>query len=184
MRYFTNFPKIQYTKDLVIHAPCRFAFQKIIVDRDYNMWDYIIRNDYSPQHVANEYYGDPHLDWIIFLANRIINPYFAWPLSNFELEAYIEKKYSSFLVAASTWVNYKDEDGIAINAYQYNSLLGHTRQTAYEYEHFLNNEKRKIKLIDADRAPRFKQDLEDFLVRENNNLAYYLIYNPTFSFSK
>lgn len=183
MRYFTDFPKIRYGQDLVIHAPCRFAFQKIIIDRDYNMWDYIIRHDYTPQHVADAYYGDPHLDWIIFLANRVINPYFAWPLTNFELEAYIENKYGSLVVAGGIWVNHKDQDGVAINEFQYNALLGHTRETAYEHEHYLNNEKRKIKLIDADKAPKFKQDLEDFLIRENNQLSYYLQYNPKFSFS-
>jgi len=183
MRYFTDFPKIRYG-DLVIHAPCRFAFQKIILDRDYNMWDYTVKNDFTPVQVAEAYYDDPHLDWIIFLANRIINPYFAWPLSNFELEAYIEHKYGSLAGAIGQWVNHKDQDGVAINAFQYNASLGHTRQNAYEWEHELNNQKREIKLIDAERAPRFKQDLENFLIRENNQLSYYLQYNPTFSFSK
>lgn len=184
MRYFTDFPKIRYDDSLVIHAPCRFAFQKIVIDKDYNMWDYIVKDDFSPQHVADAYYDDPHLDWMVYLSNRIINPYFSWPLSNFELEAYIESKYGSLVAATALWVNHKDSDGIAINSYQYNALLEHTRQNAYEYEHDLNNEKRKIKLIDADKAPKFKQDLEDFLIRENNSLSYYRQYNPKFSFSQ
>lgn len=184
MRYFTDFPKIRYNSDLVIHAPCRFAFQKIIIDRDYNMWDYVIKNDYSPQHVADSYYNDPHLDWMIFLANRIVDTYFSWPLTNFELESYIESKYGSLAAAVGTWVNHKDSDGVPINAIQYSSVLGHTRQNAYEYEHELNNEKRKIKLIDADQATRFKQALENFLTKESNQLSYYLQYNPSFSFSK
>lgn len=184
MRYFTDFPKIRYGQDLVIHAPCRFAFQKIVVEKDYNMWDYVIKNDHSAQHIADLYYGDVHMDWIVYLANRTINPYFSWPLTNFELEEYIKVKYGTLSSAIGTWVSHKDEDGVAINVFQYNALLGHTRTNAYEYEHTLNNEKRKIKLIDAEKAPRFKQDLEDFLIRENNNLSYYLQYNPKFSLSK
>lgn len=184
MRYFTDFPKIRYGSNLVIHAPCRFAFQKIVIEKDYNMWDYVVKNDFSAEDIADAYYDDPHMDWIIYLANRVINPYFSWPLTNFEFEKYIEKKYGSIFNAIGQWVNHKDQDGVAINEYQYNIALGHTRETAYEYEQTLNNEKRKIKLIDAERSSKFKQDLENFLIRENNNLSYFLQYNPKFEFSK
>lgn len=182
MRYFKNFPKIQYN-DLVIHAPIRFAFQKIILDHDYNMWDYIIGDDQSPEYIALKYYEDAHLDWMVLLANQIINSYYSWPLSDRQLEAYLEKKYGSIEQAMSLWVNHKDVDGVAIHESQYNSSHEHSRQSAYQYETELNNQKRNIKLIDSKYAIKFKQDLDDYLIREQNQLSYYLQYNPQFKFS-
>lgn len=181
MQYFKDFPKIRYV-DLVIHAPIRFAFKKLVADRDYDMWDYRVLDGQTCEYVANNYYGDSHMDWIIYLANRVIDPYHFWPLTTQELVAHIEKKYGSLQNALSTWVDYKDADGTAINEIQYDSLI-HTRTNAYEYEKNLNDSKRNIKLIDSSQASRFKQALEDFLVKESNSLSYYLQYNNKFTFA-
>ena len=183
MKYFKEFPKIRYNNELLIHAPIRFAFQKLIVDKDYNMWDYKILDGQTCEFVADKYYQDGQLDWMIYLANRVIDPYHFWPLSNIEVIALVEKKYGSLELALSTWTNHKDEDGIAIDQIQYDELAGHTRMNGYEYEIYINNLKRDIKLIDSNEAPRFKQALEDFLLREQNQLSYYLQYNPQFRFT-
>lgn len=182
MEYFKDFPKIRYDNELLIHAPIRFAFQKLIVDRDYNMWDYQIQDGQSCEYVAESYYKDGNMDWIIYLANRVIDPYHFWPLTHLELTAFIEKKYGSLENALSTWTDYKDEDGTPINELQYNPLI-HTRTNAYEYEVNVNNNKRNIKLIDSSQANGFKQALEDYLVKESNQLSYYLQYNPQFQFT-
>lgn len=184
MKYFTNFPKIRYKNELLIHAPIRFAFQKLIVDRDYDMWDYIIGDYQTPEYIADKYYGNGQLDWIIYLANRVIDPYFSWPLSNQQLHEMIKKKYGSLQASLSVWKDYKDSDGIAINEFQYNPESGHTRVNAYEWEIIQNDEKRKIKLIDNEMAGAFVQQLDFFLQKESNNLSYYLQYNPSFSFSR
>lgn len=183
MKYFKDFPKIRYDNELVIHAPIRFAFQKLIVDRDYDMWDYQIQDGQTCEYVADTYYKDGQLDWLIYLANRVIDPYHFWPLSNQQLVSYIEKKYGSLNNALSTWTDYKDADGTPINEIQYNPIANHTRINCYEYEVKVNNDKRNIKIIDSSQVNRFKQALEDYLVRETNQLSYYLIHNPQFKFT-
>ena len=54
---------------------------------------YTVTDSDRPDLIAEKIYGDSDYDWIILLANNIINPYFDWPMSTPVLEDYINKKY-------------------------------------------------------------------------------------------
>ena len=42
---------------------------------------YTVTDSDRPDLIAEKIYGDADYDWIILLANNIINPYFDWPMS-------------------------------------------------------------------------------------------------------
>ena len=42
---------------------------------------YQIKGDDRPDNVANDYYQDPDLDWLVLTCNNIINIQTEWPLS-------------------------------------------------------------------------------------------------------
>jgi len=54
---------------------------------------YEIVDGARPDTVAEEFYGDAELDWVVLMTAGIINVRDEWPLSNFELYQYVEKKY-------------------------------------------------------------------------------------------
>ena len=54
---------------------------------------YTVTDSDRPDLIAEKIYGDADYDWIILLANNIINPYFDWPMSTPVLEDYIANKY-------------------------------------------------------------------------------------------
>ena len=57
--------------------------------------DYIIGEDLRPEQIAQELYGDPRFDWVILIANNIINVRNEWPLSNNDFQKFVLEKYGS-----------------------------------------------------------------------------------------
>jgi hypothetical protein len=48
-----------------------------------------------PDTLAFDYYGDPNVEWITYLSNGIIDPYYGWYLTDDEFGKHIENKYGS-----------------------------------------------------------------------------------------
>lgn len=57
---------------------------------------YIIEGDDRPDNVAYKIYGDTSLDWVILLANNILDVYSEWPLSQLNFDAYLLEKYGNY----------------------------------------------------------------------------------------
>lgn len=55
---------------------------------------YSIIGDDRPDNVAQKLYGDSELDWVVLLSNNIINVRDEWPMSQYDLERYLDNKYS------------------------------------------------------------------------------------------
>ena len=60
---------------------------------------YTIKEGESPEQVAEELYGDPEYDWIIFTINNMTNVRSDWPMSGKELYEYCYNKYDGDLNA-------------------------------------------------------------------------------------
>lgn len=109
---------------------------------------YMIQDGETPDSLAYNLYNDSELYWIIMLTNNIINPQFDWPLTTYELDNFINKKYgieNSFAVH-----HYETVDGDVLGA----GLIvdsfyeGQKRAvTNTEYEIRINESKRGIKII-------------------------------------
>lgn len=107
--YLSNLPEVNYPY-YDNEEKLKFKISKNITSRvkisnfvkkyRSNFSDYVIKDGERPDILSNRLYDTPNLNWIIFLVNDIINPYFSWPLSSKELESYIDEKYnySSFFV--------------------------------------------------------------------------------------
>lgn len=55
---------------------------------------YSIKGDERPDNVAEKIYDNPDLDWTILLANNIIDIKNDWPLTEYDLNVYLNEKYS------------------------------------------------------------------------------------------
>ena len=49
--------------------------------------------DDRPDNVADNFYDDPTLDWIVLLSNNIVNVQSEWPLSQADFFTYLSEKY-------------------------------------------------------------------------------------------
>lgn len=114
--YFSYFNKTQYSFDElnlnrknVVNILQRSAFLREISLNIDAYYDYVMKESDNPEIVADNYYGSPNYVWIILLFNRIVDPYYSFPLNRNELEAYIVKKYgyASINQAYSTLHHYE-----------------------------------------------------------------------------
>lgn len=107
--YFKYFPQIQYpyydTEEKLIkksskNVTLRVKFSEYLKNYKTNFEEYTIRDSERPDTLAYRLYDRSDLHWIFFIINDIINPYYSWPLSNRDLQSFIDEKYkgSSFFV--------------------------------------------------------------------------------------
>lgn len=100
MSYFSNFPvtsiilnkddlKIVQARNILLRA----KFSDYIKNKDNLFDEYLIRDGERPDTLAFKLYGRADLHWIILLFNEIIDPYYSWPLSQRELDIYMDQKY-------------------------------------------------------------------------------------------
>ena len=104
MSYFTQFPDLLYpsqtpnrnssfdyvrVKNLFKRAKIREDFfQNATVFDRYN-----IMGDMRPDQVADKLYDNPQLDWVVLLSNNIINVRNEWPLTQYDFNNYVNRKY-------------------------------------------------------------------------------------------
>ena len=98
MNYFSKFPNaifnnsdgsISQVKDLLRRVV--FTDESYLQDSNYE--PYLIKDNETPDMVAQKFYDDPRLHWIIILYNTLLDPFYSFPLSRTSFETFIAKKY-------------------------------------------------------------------------------------------
>jgi hypothetical protein len=175
-KYFKNFPLVEYKGTQLRNILLKATILRDLFLDDTTFYDYFIENGEKPTHVAFNYYGSVDYTWLVFLSNKISDPYFQWYLSNEEFEQYITKKYGSVQEAYTEIVEYKTLfDGvetseiISVRTKLYYDSVGlsesFTFQPVYAYdkEFEANEARRRIKLIDRKYSSRISNELEKAL---------------------
>lgn len=146
MSYFEKFPKIVYTQDdyltgqVVPDVLRRASVISEVIDNVsfYDLYD--VEDGETPEIVADRYYNDPTLHWLVLLTNEVIDPRFAWPLSTNNLIEFCNGKYGANVYSTHHWEN---TDGYIVNSDE----VGATPISNFTYEDRLNEERRRIKII-------------------------------------
>lgn len=118
MSYFSKFPKMVYTLDEYKTGqvlPDIFRRTKFLSDltNSFAFYDeYDVKDGETPEIVADLFYNEPTLHWVILQANEIIDPRFDWPLSTYNLQQFVEGKYNN----VNAIHHYVDSDGYQTNA--------------------------------------------------------------------
>ena len=189
--YFRPFPKVEYDLKknklplLLTNVTARYKIRDVLKDKVAIYYDYIIKDSDRPDLIAYKYYDDETLDWLIYLVNDIIDPYYDWPLQQDAFEKYMRTLYGSVSAAKATVFEYRKilnkqtvlfdgtiipERFVVVDQNVYNETATNLRREvdAYEYYEEENNEKRKIRLLDR----RFAQDVKsevELIFGENYN---------------
>jgi hypothetical protein len=143
--YFEQFPKTFYSLDdnksvqLVTNIFLRVILSDEIKNNLtlYELYD--IKEGETPEIIADQFYGDPKLHWVICHLNEIIDPRFDWPLSTKNLKSYCETKYDNIFGIH----HYINSEGYIVNS----TVPGATSVSNFQYEEQLNEKKRRIRLL-------------------------------------
>lgn len=172
--YFRAHPTIPYripgTKRTIAVTDItrRFSLANFVRNAKVNFEEYYVQDGERPDIVAYDYYDDASLDWLVLLANEIHDPYFEWPLSQEQFNAYLTQRYGSVDNTYRTVHHYERilqekkliiENGIQrlipektlqIDYTTYLTLTNSQRKTVsvFDYENDLNEQRRQIYLID------------------------------------
>jgi hypothetical protein len=128
MRHFKYFPTIDYRGNSATNILARAKVRDLVKKNIIAFYPYTIRDEDTPQIIADKYYGTVDYTWILFYANDIYDPEYDWPLSEPNFVQYIIKKYGA-LDHASKKIHHFEKDGI--NFYVKNSITLSGRMTFY-----------------------------------------------------
>lgn len=117
-QYFTNFPRITYNGINALNITLRAKMNDNFKKNATSFYPYTIKDGETAENLAFDYYGDSNYCWVIYFTNDIIDPYYDWPLSSYNFDEYIAKKYGSIQIAKSTTAYYKK---LAIDYYVNNN---------------------------------------------------------------
>jgi hypothetical protein len=162
MAYFKHFPKMYYDvrgsetvaqHDIVTNILARVLIKshgwanvdgsitETLIGVGY-FQKHLIRDGDRPDTLAHQLYGDSELHWLLFYINgsRMLNPFYDWPLTQYDLKKFITKKYGADINAIH---HYKDTDGYEVDS----DAAGATSVTNWIYEEELNDSKRPIRVL-------------------------------------
>lgn len=93
--YFSNFPIIEYdnvsVRDITRHVALSNNLRRI----PYAFYPYELNNEMRSDILSYAYYNDPDTDWLIYLTNGIVDPYYGWYLTNDQFDSYVTTKFGS-----------------------------------------------------------------------------------------
>ena len=200
MGYFRELPNVEYqsflsdsissqsyltVKDLFIRNKLRDDLQNVFTIFD----KYEIIEGARPDTVAEEYYGDAELDWVVLITAGIINVRDEWPLSNRELYNYANEVHGDSLNSVRYYrtTEVKDSEGRLIlpagkvvdgnftipkpdtsneETATLNPVIGVSN---WEYEVLKNNKKSSIYLLKINYLQQFLNDMRDIMVYQKSS---------------
>lgn len=98
-RYFIKFPTFKYANTDCVDITKRVTMQESLQLNPSLYHRYTTREGERADLVADSYYQDSYYDWLIYLNNAIVDPYYGWYLDYYEFNKFIEKKYGSVELA-------------------------------------------------------------------------------------
>jgi hypothetical protein len=99
--YFKSFPYTYYSLDdtSTVQVVTNITARTNISDElktNLGLYDeYDIKDGETPELVADKFYNNPELHWLVLLYNDIIDPRFDWPLDTNNLSRHVNSKYSN-----------------------------------------------------------------------------------------
>ena len=177
MNYFDLFPDVQLpsfsnkrnSSNDFITVKNLFKRGKVRDDFFQNVtafYQYAVIGDDRPDNVADKVYDNDKLDWVVLIANNIINIRDEWPMGQYDFQRYLDNKYDSVQLSQihhyeTTEVRNPDDklllqSGLIVDAdftysysyegskYDVNSV---TSVSNFQYEVNKNDAKRSIYLV-------------------------------------
>ena len=166
-------------------------FQDLVFFTKFN-----VKGDDRPDNVAESFYGDSNLDWVVLLSNNIINVQSEWPLSQADFFTYLSEKYPDEINLYSGIHHYESSEvktsddvviipsGIRVGVGQSVTFFddGINQQvtrtniaspiTNYMHEQKLNDKKREIFLLKPEYINLMIDDLQEIMTYKKGSTQF------------
>lgn len=196
-KYFRYYPQTQYAfanGSFTIEKSVKNISLKTVLldglsqDDPYAFLRYTIVENEKAEDIADFYYDDPAMSWLVYFANDIVDPYTQWPKTYENFTEYFRKKYASQALPTGTdaivWgqnttrtdniVHWKktDDETILISPDSYiraqtfngDFVAGEwTAVRRFDYEMEENDELRNIILVNTSYAQTVLENLRSLL---------------------
>ena len=203
--YFSEVPNFEYVSRLPDAKISDYITVKNFFKRGFLREDifqnltfftkYSISGNDRPDNVAFEIYQDSTLDWLVLMANNIVNIQNEWPLSNIDFDELMLDKYGSYDTLFNGVHHYetievKDARDVKIvnaglkvesdySVTFFDERAGGMRTvtptipvTNYQYEQKVNEDKRNIYLLQPRYVQVVRDDLEDLMTYREGSTQY------------
>jgi hypothetical protein len=109
-RYFDRFPLVNYDGVPAKNLLSKVDFTQEAMRDIYSNFDYVLEPGMNrPDMVSYSYYDSSQYDWLIYLANGMIDPYHDFYMSTEDFQAFIIGKYGSLEIARNTTLFYRND---------------------------------------------------------------------------
>ena len=194
--YVSRLPDAKISDYIKVKNLFRRGFLRDDIFQDLTFFTkYQVVGDDRPDNVAFEIYNDSTLDWLVLMANNIVNIQDEWPIANSVFDELMTEKYGDYETLIGgihhhETIEVKDANGVVIvkaglqvestysvtffdeRANQLKTVTPTIPVTNYQYEQKINEEKRNIYLL----RPRYLQvvrdDLEDLMTYREGSTQY------------
>ena len=177
--YFDSFPIIQYgstdgTIKNVTNLLRRVAIRTKVKTNAALFDTYDIKSGETPEIIADKFYDDPELHWVIMLVNNVTDRYHDWPMNEQQFSTFVNEKYSNpdgihhYEITQESGdtkqkIEVYDPDLISSDTDAYTSATAITNR---EYEESEQDRKRKIRLLDPEVVDTFVDEFK-LLMKES-----------------
>ena len=169
--YFAAFPDILYDSvgngdsKVVTNLLRRVAIRAKVKENTLVFDTYDVKEGETPEIIADKLYGDPELHWVILFMNNVTDRYSQWPRNQNQFLAHVNDKYDDVNALHHYEITQASGDtSIKINIGQDNtSHPSATEVTNYDYEFNLENDKRKIRLLDPAFLDGFGREFQSLM---------------------
>ena len=174
-RYFDRFPVIDYDGNVAKNILARVDFTDKTKKEIYSTFQFTLEEGCErPDLLSHNYYGSSKFDWMIYLTNNIVDPYYDYYKSAEDFKSYIETKYGSNSNARSITLFYRlnwHEDERTITTQQYEALIADETTNTQKYW--------KPKITNTGAVIGYERIKEDWIVSTNKILSLSLTVAPT-----
>jgi hypothetical protein len=94
-KFFSKYPKVLYNSKLATDLMSRSTILDTLLNQASLYYKYDLQDGDTPEIIAEKYYGDPELHWVIMITNNIIDNKFDFPLAYQDFVIYLDGKYAS-----------------------------------------------------------------------------------------
>ena len=188
MAYFDQLPTVFVAdsgqEEKVKYKEVKNIFRRVILPEKMAKYatlfnEYYIPDGMRPDMVAQKFYGDPELDWIILLSNNITDIYTQWPKRENALNSFVANKYDDpdsihhwetmevkngdiVITKGGIEVN-ESYRGIDIDGNALSKELSVYPVTNYEHESYLNEKSRLITIPTSRLVDFYEEQFKDLV---------------------
>lgn len=125
-RYFDKFPIINYSNNTVVDITRRVSITNLTYSNPFVFYPYDLTVYERPDQFSSRYYQDSYKSWLVYLSNKIVDPYYEWYLQDNEFYENLENKYGSVYNAQTKIKFYRHnwEQAENISVSYFNALVG------------------------------------------------------------